>query len=152
MEVLLSSPGVDLTTALVERFRRDPAAQLIVPTATLGEHLRNELARKGELVRPHRITTFSKLLFSAAEGFTTAPSSALEWLVGELLERSAWRSFEPVRHAPGFRRALVGVAEELHAAGASAIDVSRISADDGVTSDLASLLAELETNCREHGW
>lgn len=91
--------------------------RLLVPTATLAEHLRHELAREGHLVRPTLIQTLAQFLVPWTEGCGEAPPGALELIVGEVLEGSAPEAFREVAPLGGFRARLARAIAELSDAG-----------------------------------
>ena len=64
MRLLTGPAGSGKTTFILERFRevlrgRDEGVRLLVPTATLAQHLQNRIAREGFIFRRGLIQTFS---------------------------------------------------------------------------------------------
>ena len=70
------------------RAKRD-ACRLIVPTATMGEHLRNELAREGFVFKPALVSTFTKFVEPYCVSTPGVTSGAIEILVAEVLARTS---------------------------------------------------------------
>ena len=118
----------------MERFHAIAESLLIVPTATLAEHLRHELARSGRALRPNRITTFAGFLECRTP---PAPSNfLLHVAVQEAFEKVQPQSFARVRDYHGFRDSLARLANEIPA--------------EAAEGDLAAVLAGIETavTCR----
>jgi len=122
MKLLIGPPGSGKTTLLLDavrsRLRRgDDRFRLIVPTATMAEHLRNMLAREGLLVRGSRIMTLSRLISSLLPGRKTASGPDLEFIFEESLAHLLPRSFASTMDTPGLPAALAKAVEELAGAG-----------------------------------
>jgi len=94
-----------------------PNATLIVPSATMAEHLRNQLARAGRSIRPNRILTVDHFIEAATP--LKRPSEGL------LLLLTA--SFAP-NEFPGYHRALVSLMQEAPA-DLLPPDVARVARD-----------------------
>lgn len=84
----------------------------ITPTATMAEHVRNELARAGVPVRPGRVATFARFL-DAFTDLAAAPEPVLHLLVEQALERLRPEGFVAVMDYPGFHFALAALMEEV---------------------------------------
>ena len=124
MLLLTGPPGSGKTTRLVNRledaFRRGRHdVRLLVPTATMAEHLLHELARRGLAVRPQLIETLWRFVQSLVADLAEVPAFTLNYLVRRALERQAAPIFSPVAKFPGFQAALTRLWEELGEAGAS---------------------------------
>ncbi|MCW5980132.1 MAG: PD-(D/E)XK nuclease family protein [Bryobacteraceae bacterium] len=122
MLILTGPPGSGKTHTVLERLRRDLAGgagrvRLIVPTATMAEHLRNQLAREGLLLRAGSIQTFSKFVDSLAGAPPEASKPVFQSLVRAALEAPEAAAFERVREFPGFQAALAALIDELESAG-----------------------------------
>jgi ATP-dependent helicase/DNAse subunit B len=122
MKLLIGPPGSGKTTHILDAVRSrlargDDRFRLVVPTATMAEHLRNMLAREGLLVRVSRIVTLSRLISSLLPGRKTASGPELEFIVQESLARLRPRSFASTMDTPGLPAALASAIEELAGAG-----------------------------------
>ncbi len=107
----------------MERFLSSDAL-LITPTATMAEHLRNEMARSGAAVRPNRIQTIAQ--FTAARSTASAPSTVLlHLLIQQAIHATNSPRFRAIAQSRGLHRAIAELVEELPA-GAAPPDLARI--------------------------
>ncbi len=121
----------------LERFRSQTGSLLIVPTATMVEHIRHLLARSGFPVRPREICTLAKWLEDWSPE-AAAPAALLDLLIEQALERLRPERFTAVAGFPGFRRALADLFEQAPSA--------------ALPADLADLEDEVERNLRARGF
>jgi ATP-dependent helicase/DNAse subunit B len=123
--VWLGPPGSGKTTRLLEAVRgrlrefRDDF-RLIVPTATMAEHLRNGLAREGLVVRSNTISTVTGHARELAGNPALLTAAALEMHLGEILAQRCPPEFRTLRELPGFLPLLAKTLEELANAGCDA--------------------------------
>src|SRR5258708_3245671 len=87
--------------------------RLLVPTATMAEHIRNELARQGAVFRPDTVQTFSKFIDALIPDLPQVTPGALAILTSRALAHLKLDSYEQVRDYPGFRATLVSQTEDL---------------------------------------
>jgi ATP-dependent helicase/DNAse subunit B len=115
--LIAGPPGSGKTTRILELYRQDPnRAWILTPTATMAEHLANELARSGVAVRPNRILTLSRF----AEPYTAAQSPSDARMVA--LAEAALHAIKPavfarVARYPGFHSTLASLVSELGSGG-----------------------------------
>src|SRR5438876_75913 len=107
MLLLTGPPGSGRTSHVLDEFRRAlrrnaAGARLIVPTATMAEHLRHLLAREGFVLRPSLILTLSHFLAPWAEDLPQISPAALYLLVEKVALRLAPPEFALVLRTPGF--------------------------------------------------
>ncbi len=116
---------------------------LLVPTATMAQHLRNELAREGLVLRAGQITTLAKFI----EPFAPKPVSraSLGLFVKEALDALRPQQFEGVRDLPGFKVAVSELFDELG-------EWPDASAAVGYEGALAALFAEVEMRLSREGY
>lgn len=123
--VWLGPPGSGKTTGILDAVRshlrsfRDDF-RIVVPTATMAEHLRNGLAREGFTVLSSTIATVSG---HAGELFADArpmSATALEMALEEALSSNCPPAFAITREMPGFLAQLAATLEELINAGCDA--------------------------------
>ena len=123
--VWLGPPGSGKTTRLLESVRgrlrefRDDF-RLIVPTATMAEHLRNGLAREGLVVHSSTISTVTGHARELAPETPLVTAAALEMHLGEILARRCPPEFRELRELPGFLPLFAKTIEELANAGCDA--------------------------------
>ena len=96
MLLLTGPPGSGRTSHVLAEFRQAlrrnaSDSRLLVPTATMAEHLRHLLAREGFVLRPNLILTLSQFLAPWVEDLPQTTPAALYLLV----ERVALRLEPP---------------------------------------------------------
>ena len=130
MLLLTGPPGSGRTSYLLAEFRqalRRNASdiRLLVPTATMAEHLRHKLAREGFVLRPNLILTLSQFLAPWVADLPQISPAALYLLVEREALRLAPPEFARVLRTPGFCAALSQAVEEFSAAGCDARRLER---------------------------
>ncbi len=121
--ILLGPLGSGKSTRLLDLFRAAPS-RLIVPTATLAEHLRHQLAREGRLVRGHEVTTLATLVNEFAVADPQVSPGELHILIRRTLARFRSRRWQPLLATPGFAITLASISSEIDAAGYNSQDLS----------------------------
>ena len=117
---LLSGPaGSGKTSYILDglRARLDGAVRLLVPTATMAQHLQNQLAREGHVFRHGVIQTLSGFVRELDGGGGPVSSAVLYLLTEEAARRVNRPEFRGVVDLPGFGAALARTIEELASAG-----------------------------------
>src|ERR1700704_629325 len=130
MLLLSGPPGSGRTSRVLADFRqalrRDTSGiRLLVPTATMGEHLRHKLAREGFVLRPNLILTLSKFVAPWAEDLPEISPAVLYLLVERAAHRIARPEFARVLSTPGFCAALTRAIEEFSSAGCDSARLER---------------------------
>ena len=87
-----------------------------MPSATLADHLRNQLAREGLVLRRSTVSTLAAYLEEFPVTAAVEPA-AFERILDDLLAASCPVDYEPVRQTPGFLRQLGATLESLSLAG-----------------------------------
>jgi ATP-dependent helicase/DNAse subunit B len=91
--LLISGPPASgKSRAALDRFLADPNSTFLTPTATMAEHVRNELARAGIPIRPNRIQTLAKFL-EPFTPFAEASDSLVHLLIARFGPPSEFRSY-----------------------------------------------------------
>jgi RecB family exonuclease len=124
MRLLLGGPGCGKTTRVLEEVRQAGARKdirVVVPTATMGEHLRNRLAREGFVTRPSCVATMAGLVKEIAPEIRTVEAGQAALLTELVLEERRIAAYAPLAGSPGLKRALAGALEELANAGCDAL-------------------------------
>ena len=102
MKLILGPPGAGKTVSCLIQLKAALGAKLdscrlIVPTATMAEHLRNELAREGFVFKPAIVSTFTKFTEPYCFATPAVTSGAIEILVKEVLARISLTTYAGVR-------------------------------------------------------
>ena len=124
--LLLTGPaGSGKTSRILARFRealrrRDSGVRLLTPTATMAQHLQNQVAREGFVFRPGLIQTLSRFVDSFAADMPQVSEPLLYLIVEEAASRVNRPEFARVVQLPGFCAALARTMEELSSAGCDA--------------------------------
>ena len=129
--LITGPPACGKSRITIEHFLAAPDALLLTPTATMAEHIRNQLARSGLPVRPSRVITLAQFIDLASEGAGdpgAASRAALDTLISDALERLQIPRFQAVAQYRGFRHALAALIEEADGDALPA-DVARISVE-----------------------
>ena len=158
--VWLGPPGAGKTTGILDAVRgrlrsfRDDF-RIVVPTATMAEHLRNGLAREGLTLRSNTIATVTGHARELFPGARLMNATALEMALQEALSSNCPPSFSNTREMPGFLAQLAATLEELINAGCDAYTWQgflSLKADvKPVLRELGSLWVEVQEQLRAGG-
>jgi len=147
--LLTGPPSSGKTHFFLDRLReslsRDESDfRLLVPTATMAEHFRNQLAREGLVFRPSLVSTLSKFVERWLEDLPQIPRASLELLVAEAIRKLNPAEFREVADFAGFHACVAGVIEEISSAG---YDSSAIAAE--AVPGLLAVYREVEAALRQ---
>ncbi len=129
--LLLTGPaGSGKSHVILEAFREslrknDPGVRLLVPTATMAHHLRNQIAREGFVFRPSLIQTLSRFIDPWTTDWPEVSNAVLYLLVERAVARVNRREFERAAHMPGFSAALARTVNECATAGLYSRNLAR---------------------------
>src|SRR5947209_5685697 len=134
MHLLTGPPGSGKTYFALESLRsalhrRDGMVRLLVPTATMAEHLRNRMAREGFVFRPDVIQTLSRFIESCVSDRPQVSAAGFYLLVEGALRRLKRPEFLNVAHLPGFHAKLARALDECSAAGLDAPAFEKLPAN-----------------------
>ena len=151
MRLLTGPAGSGKTTFVLDRLREalragNEAVRLLVPTATMAQHLENRIAREGFVFRRGLIQTLSGFVETWAGDIPQAPDAVLYLLVEEAARRVGRPEFAAVARMPGFCASLARAIAEFSAAGC---DSSRLAACLPETPLGAAFLAVFQDVDRE---
>src|SRR5689334_15912907 len=93
------------------------SVRLLVPTATLEQHLQNQLAREGFVFRRSLIQTLSRFIQPWAADLPKVPEATLYLIVENAARRVNRAEFARVVQLPGFCAALARTISEFSSAG-----------------------------------
>jgi RecB family exonuclease len=142
---------------MLDRFREAVRAgrtdiRLLVPTATLVEHLRHECAREGLIFPPDLIQTLSRYAASLAGPDVRLVSRPLFYVIVEdALRRIAPSEFARVWDAPGFPASLAQAIEMLDTAGCVSAELPRLRDDAPLAPALALVWKEVDAELSARG-
>ena len=97
--------------------RGDWSTRLLVPSATMAEHIRNQLAREGFLLRKSTVTTLSRFVDELKLAPPAPDAARLESIIASILAADCPADYHAVASQPGFIRHLAGSFEALSLAG-----------------------------------
>src|SRR6267154_166745 len=122
MRLLTGPAGSGKTTFVLDRFRdalreRSDAIRLLVPTATMAQHLQNRIAREGFVFRGDLIQTLSGFVETWAGDLRQVPDTVLYLIVEEAARHVDRPEFRRVVHMPGFCASLAQTIGEFSSAG-----------------------------------
>ena len=125
MRLLTGPAGSGKTFQVLERFRdalrrRDAGVRLLTPTATMAQHLQNQVAREGFVFRPGLIQTLSRFVDAFAADLPQVSEPLLYLIVEEAASRVNRPEFARVVRLSGFCAALARNIEEFSSAGCDA--------------------------------
>ena len=157
MKLLTGPAGSGKTHAVLARVRELLRAgrsgfRLLVPTATMAEHVRNSLAREGFVLSPGLVLTFTKFVSSRLESSGAAPAGVLELAVRSSLAAATPASFSAVAGFAGFERALAGLMQDCSSAGCDSARLGAASLEHPYVSAFVGLFSSVEQSLATRGW
>lgn len=149
MHLILGPPGSGKTRLCLSRLRQALGAgrdtcRLVVPTATMAEHLRNELAREGFVFKPGLVTTFTKFVEPYCLATPAIGTGGLEILTAEVIERLPLTTYASVRRFAGFRASIVSLLQEFSSAGGCVEHLTRAGVEPDFIRVYEAVLAALK--------
>jgi RecB family exonuclease len=100
-----------------ESLRQGRTARIVVPTATLAEHLRHELVRDGLVLRARDVGTLARFVQELAPPTKVVSSDLFHLMVEDALRRLDLPEFHKVRELAGFHARLAQTISDLDAGG-----------------------------------
>jgi len=122
-------------------------ACLVVPTASMAEHLRHQMARRLGVVSPAWIQSLAGWVEGLTPGVRELPAATETILVERAVALTRVAEFQAVARYPGFHRKLLDTFQEFWAAGAGAADLAARAGESGFTR----VMAAYEDLLDEHG-
>ncbi len=156
MLVLTGLPGSGKSAFVLDRLRAAaragrPDVRLLVPTATMAEHLRHQQARAGLVFRPELIQTFSKFASSLITDVRLVSRPLFHLMVDEALRQVAPGEFAGVIDAPGFAASAAQALEMLDTAGCGRAALSGLRAEAPAAPALALVWRHVEEQMAARG-
>ncbi|MEO7650893.1 MAG: PD-(D/E)XK nuclease family protein [Bryobacteraceae bacterium] len=156
--LLMTGPaGAGLTAEVLRQLRElllrgESNIRLLVPTATMAEHIRNLLAREGFVLRPNLILTLSQFIAPWVEDLPQASGPALYLLVEKVIKTLDLPAFERVADRPGFITAVAQVVEEFSTAGCDSDRLARNLPETPFAPPFLQVYRAVERALFERGW
>ena len=156
MRLIVGPAGSGKTSLVLNELRdaaRDggAAVRLLVPTATLAQHLQNELAREGCTLRGGTVQTLSSFVNPWAQPMVQAPESVVYLAVEEAVRRIDRPEFRQVAHLAGFCAALKRTLAEFSSAGCDSQRLRRSLPDAPLAAPFLAIYKEVETALERRG-
>jgi ATP-dependent helicase/DNAse subunit B len=159
--LLLTGPaGSGKTFRVLERFRsalrrKDAGVRLLTPTATMAQHLQNQLAREGFVFRSGLIQTLSHFVDAFAADLPQISEPLFYLIVEQAASRVNRPEFARVVRLPGFCAAMARTMQELSSAGCDAERLAGSVARHGGPAPLAeaflAVYREVDRELRSRG-
>src|ERR1039458_1367207 len=149
MRLLTGPAGSGKTTILLNQFREavragNDGVRLLTPTATLAQHLQNEVAREGVVFHRNLIQTLNAFVEESAGGALLAEQPVVYLLVEQAARRLRRPEFERVVDTAGFCAALARTIEEFASAGCDSARLAECLPDTSLGAAFLEVYAEVD--------
>ena len=149
MRLIVGPAGSGKTSQVLQELRDaaragGEAVRLLVPTATLAQHLQNQLARDGCVLRGNAIQTLSKFASPWAVPMVQAPDSVVHLAVEDAVRRIDRPEFRQVAHFAGFCAALERTLADFSSAGCDSQRLRRSLPDTPLAAPFQAIYKEVE--------
>jgi hypothetical protein len=157
LKLILTGPsGSGKTHRILAEFRdavkaRRTNVRLVVPTATLVQHLRHELAREGLVFNPRCIVTLAGFIGEICADLKLAGNAPLTLAAEAAVREVDAPEFARVSRMPGFHAALVHIIGELDAAGCTPEQFDRVRLDAPLARRLLAVWRSMERQLADRG-
>ncbi len=156
MRLLTGPPGSGKTSAVLDAFREAVRAgrtdiRLLVPTATMADHLEHRLAREGLVFRRRLIQTLSGFIRDFVPELREASEPILYLIVEASARRVRRPEFEPVAHMPGFCASLARAIAEFSSAGCDSRRLAASLPDAPLAAAFLEIYRETERELERRG-
>ncbi len=156
MRLIVGPAGSGKTTLVLNQLREavraaNHAVRLLVPTATMAQHLQNQVAREGLLLRPQLIQTLSAFVREWCGEAREAPQAVVYLVVEDAVRRAGMPEFSPVADTPGFCASLARTIEELASAGCRAARLRGALPDAPLAAAFLAIYQEVERQLENRG-
>ena len=125
--------------------------RLLVPTATLAEHRRHELAREGLVFSPDLVQTFSRYVATLVPEIKQVSEPLFELIAERALREVRPAEFERVSDAPGFPASVAAAIRRLDAVGLTPRELARICGSSMYAVPLARVWERAEEKLAARG-
>jgi ATP-dependent helicase/DNAse subunit B len=155
--LLLTGPaGSGKTPFVLNRLRQalrsgKQSVRLLVPTATLAQHLQNQIARDGFVFHRNLIQTLSDFVDPWAGELPQAPDAVVYLLVEDAARRAGRPEFARVADTPGFYASLTAAINEFASAGCDSAQLALHLPDAPLADAFLAVYKELDRLLQERG-
>lgn len=147
--LLVTSPTTQVLGEFREALhRREDGVRLLVPTATMADHLLHLLAREGFVLRPSVIATLSQFIVGWTEDMKQVSPAQLSLSVEEAVARVDAPEFGRVRDLAGFHGALATTLEEFSTTGCDPEQLARRLPDTPLAQPFLRVWLEVTSDLR----
>jgi ATP-dependent helicase/DNAse subunit B len=156
MRLIVGPAGSGKTSLVLNELRdaaraADAAVRVLVPTATLAQHLQNQLAREGRALRGGAIQTLSSFVRPWALPSVQAPDSVVYLAVEEAVRRIDRPEFRQVAHFAGFCSSLARTLAEFSSAGCDSRRLRQHLPDTPLAAPFLAIYQEVEDVLESRG-
>jgi ATP-dependent helicase/DNAse subunit B len=157
MLLLTGPPGSGKTAAILNELRaalRSGGAgsvRLLVPTATLAQHMQNELAREGFVFPPNIVQTLKQFIADWRPEAPEVAKTIFHWIVEEAARRVNRAEFAAVIEFSGFNASLANTIEEFAAAGCDSAQLAANLPDAPLAEAFLAVYREVDRELTRRG-
>ncbi len=156
MRLLTGPAGSGKTSFVLDRLRealrtKDLAIRLLVPTATMAQHLQNRLAREGFVFPPALVETLSGFVDGWAADMPQAPDAVVYLVVEQAVARAQRPEFARVAHMPGFCASVARTIGEFSSAGCSSARLARFLPEAPLSAAFLAVYQEVDRELERRG-
>ena len=156
MQLLSGPAGSGKTTYILDRLRQSLSSgsskiRLLVPTATMAQHLQNRLAREGFVFPASLIQTISTFIRDYAGNATEVSAAVLHLLVEEAAQRVARPEFSRVTRFHGFCNSLAHTIDEFASAGCDSARLAECLPDAPLGDAFLAVYQEVDRELARRG-
>ncbi len=156
MRLLTGPAGSGKTSFVLERLRdalgrKDAAIRLLVPTATMAQHLQNRLAREGFVFSPALVQTLSGFVDEWTPEVPQVPDAVLYLIVEQAVERARRPEFARVAHMPGFCASVARTIGEFSSAGCDSARLARCLPEAPLAAAFLAVYQEVDRELGRRG-
>ena len=156
MRLLTGPAGSGKTASILDQLRDalragNHTVRLLVPTATLAQHLQNQLAREGFVFPRAIVQTLNAFIASYAADAPQVPDTALYLIVEAAARRLNRPEFARVVHMPGFSASLARTISEFSSAGCDSARLAAHLPDAPLSAAFLAVYREVDREFARRG-